>query len=186
MKWLLFGIVIMVFLTVGGIGIYFVSGNSIGAIMVNAAMIGPTIGIGVALLRHRLYDVDILIRRTLQYTLLTGVLAIFYFGGVVFLQAGLRIITGRGESPLVTVVTTLGIAALFNPLRDRIQEFIDRRFYRSKYDAQQTLARFAETARDEVDIGKLNVELLAVIQETMQPKNVSLWVRATDPVKNSE
>jgi hypothetical protein len=132
--------------------------------------------IAIAILRYRLYDIDILIRRTLQYSVLTGLLAIAYFGGVVTLQGILSPLTGSAESPLVTVITTLGIAALFTPLRRRVQAFIDRRFYRKRYDAEQTLANFALIARDEVDMDKLAAALIGVVDETMQPETVSLWL----------
>jgi hypothetical protein len=136
----------------------------------------PTV-IGIAVLRYRLYDIDVIIRRTLQYTLVTGLLALMYFGGVVILQGILSPLTGASNSPFVTVVTTLGIIALFNPLRSRVQAFIDRRFYRQKYDAEQALAQFAAVARDEVDMDKLTAVLLQVVKETMQPEQVTLWLK---------
>jgi hypothetical protein len=129
MKWLLFGVAIMAFLTVGGLGINFFLGSNFGALMVNAATIGPALGVGIALLRHQLYDIDILIRRTLQYTLLTSILALLYFGLVVVFQ-GLFSTISNQQSEIFIVITTLAIAALFNPLRRRVQDFIDRRFYR--------------------------------------------------------
>jgi hypothetical protein len=129
------------------------------------------------MMRYRLWDIDLLIRRTLQYTLLTGLLAMTYFGGVVVLQAILSPLTGEANSPLVTAVTTLGIAALFTPLRNRVQDFIDRRFFRKKYNAEQTLANFAAIARDEVDMDKLTSALLEVVEETMQPEKVTLWLK---------
>jgi hypothetical protein len=129
-----------------------------------------------AITRYRLWDIDVLIRRTLQYSVLTGLLAVAYFGGVVILQGMLRPLTGSAESPLVTVITTLGIAALFNPLRNRVQAFIDRRFYRKKYNAEQALAQFAVTARDEVDMDKLAAALVGVVEETMQPESISLLI----------
>lgn len=177
MKWLMFGVAIMAFLTIFGMGLYFALGNSWGAIMVNSAILGPVLGISVALLRYRLYDIDVIIRRTLQYTLLTGSIALIYFGSVILLQAGIGALTGQENSPIITVLTTLGIAALFNPLRIRIQNFIDRRFYRKKYDAEQALAQFAAAARDEVDMEKLADALLGVVEETMQPEKVSLWLK---------
>jgi hypothetical protein len=134
-------------------------------------------GILVAMLRYRLWDIDLLIRRTLQYTLLTGLLALLYFGGVVVLQGVLGPLTGQADSPLVAVITTLGVAALFNPLRIRIQDFIDRRFYRRKYDAEKALASFAQVARSQTGIEELSAEVIAVASETTQPERVSLWLR---------
>ena len=136
------------------------------------------ISIGVAIFRYHLFDIDRLINRTLVYGLLTAILVGFYFGGVVLLQSLLRPITGAGND-LAIVVTTLIIAALFMPLRSRLQAFIDRRFYRRKYDAARTLAEFGQVARDEVDLESLKGRLVQVIEETMQPEHVSLWLRPT-------
>ncbi|MDQ3863592.1 MAG: hypothetical protein M3317_08850 [Actinomycetota bacterium] len=132
--------------------------------------------VGVAILRYRLYDIDIIINRTLVYGTLTACLALVYFGGVVSLQGLLRALTGQ-ESQLAIVASTLVIAALFNPLRRRIQDFIDRRFYRKRYDARKTLATFSRKLRDETDLDSLNDELLSAVRETMQPEHVSLWLR---------
>ena len=134
------------------------------------------LSIGIAILRYRLWDIDIIIRRTLIYSIITAILALFYFGAVIVLQQFFRSLTGAGDD-LAIIVSTLAIAALFNPLRNRVQSSIDHRFYRSKYDAQQVLARFAQTARDEVELEKLTYELLRVVDETMQPSSVSLWLR---------
>lgn len=138
------------------------------------------LSIGVAVLRHRLFDIDILINRTLVYGSLSAALAVVYFGGVTLTQTLFRLLTGQQQQPqLAVVASTLAIAALFGPLRRRIQNLIDRRFYRRKYDAHRTLATFSKTLREETDLGALNAELLTVIRDTMQPEHVSLWLRAT-------
>ncbi len=129
-------------------------------------------------MRYRLYDIDVIINRTLVYGSLTAMLAVVYFGGVATTQAIFRALTGQEKQPqLAIVISTLVIAALFNPLRRRIQGFIDRRFYRRKYDARKTLEAFSAKLRDETDLDALNAELVGVIRETTQPAHISLWLR---------
>ena len=136
------------------------------------------LSLSISILRYRLFDIDILINRTLVYGSLTVTLALVYFGGVAATQAIFRALTGQHEQPqLAIVISTLVIAALFNPLRGRIQSFIDRRFYRRKYNAAKTLEDFSAKLRDETDLDALNVELLDVVRETMKPTHVSLWLR---------
>jgi hypothetical protein len=134
------------------------------------------ISIGIAILRYRLYDIDLLINRTLVYGSLTATLVALYFGGIILLQRFFVILTGQ-QSTLAVVVSTLLIAALFNPLRRRIQSFIDRRFYRNKYDAAKTLDAFSAKLRDETNLNALSDDLVGVVQETMQPAHLSLWLR---------
>ena len=137
---------------------------------------------GFAILKYRLYDIDLIINRTLVYGSLTVMLALVYFGGVATTQAIFRFLTGQEQQPqLAIVVSTLVIAALFNPLRRRIQSFIDRRFYRSKYDARKTLEAFSATLRDETDLEALNSDLIGVVRETLQPAHVSMWLPPERP-----
>jgi hypothetical protein len=139
---------------------------------------GVPIAMGFAVLRYRLYDIDVVINRALVYGSLSATLAALYLGGVATTQVIFRTLTGQEQQPqLAIVASTLVIAALFNPLRHRIQSFIDRRFYRRKYDARKTLETFSARLRDETDLQTLNGELTRVVQETMQPAHVSLWLR---------
>jgi hypothetical protein len=145
------------------------------------------ITIGIAILRYRLYDIDLLINRTLVYGSLTLMLALVYFGGVTATQVVFTALTGQEEQPQLTiVVSTLVIAALFTPLRRRIQSFIDRRFYRRKYDARKTLEAFSAQLRDETDLNALSEDLVGVVRETMQPSHVSLWLRPDTPRKGEQ
>jgi len=135
--------------------------------------------IGVAILRSHLYEIDTLINRALVYGGLTAVVALVYFGTVLLLQGAVSGVTGQTHSDLVIVASTLGVAALFQPLRRRFQAGIDRRFYRRKYDAAQTLASFSATLRDEVDLDSLTNRLTEAVRETMQPTQITLWLLPT-------
>jgi hypothetical protein len=145
---------------------------------------GVPVAVGIAILRYRLYEIDILINRTLVYGALTATLVAVYFGGVATTQAVFRALTGQEQQPqLAIVVSTLAIAALFNPLRRRIQSFIDRRFYRRKYDAAKTLEAFSVKLRDETNLEALNNELVDVVRDAMQPAHVGLWLQ--EPGRNA-
>jgi hypothetical protein len=137
-------------------------------------------GLAVAVLRYRLFDIDVIIRKTLIYAVLTIALALVYFGGVILLQSAFEAISGQ-QSPLAIVISTLLIAALFNPLRRRIQSLIDRRFYRNKYKAEQTLAEFAASARSETDLEALTTQVVGIVNKTMQPEQIGLWMH---PIAN--
>jgi hypothetical protein len=180
-KWLLYASAIFfvgnflkntVFSPLGGVS----WGLWIGYLLVALGGLGGPIAIGIAILRYRLYEIDIIINRTLVYGSLTATLVALYFVGIVVLQRLFVLLTGQ-RSTLAVVASTLLIAALFTPLRRRIQSFIDRRFYRAKYDARKTLEAFSATLRDETDLAALSEDLVGVIRETMQPAHVSLWLR---------
>jgi Na+-transporting NADH:ubiquinone oxidoreductase subunit NqrE len=157
-----------------------------GYVVVVAALVCFPISFGIAIVRYRLHEIDTLINRTLVYGSLTVFLAIVYFGGVTATEAIFRTITGQERQPqLAVVVSTLVIAALFNPLRRRIQAFIDRRFYRKKYDAAKTLEAFSAKLRKETDLEALSDNLVGVVRETMQPAHVSLWLRP-EPASKGE
>jgi hypothetical protein len=152
-----------------------------------AAGTANTVSIGIAILKYRLYEIDIIINRTLVYGTLTALLAAVYFGGVAATQAIFHTLTGQERQPqLAVVVSTLVIAALFNPLRRRIQTFTDRRFYRRKYDARKTLEAFSKTLRDETDLEALNDDLVGIVRETMQPAHASLWLRPESSAKGEQ
>ena len=148
---------------------------------------GLPVAVGIAILKYRLYEIDLIINRTLVYGSLTLMLALIYFGGVATTQAIFGALTGQEEQPqLAVVVSTLVIAALFMPLRRRIQSFIDRRFYRRKYDARKTLEAFSTKLRDETDLEALSDDLVGVVRETMQPAHVSLWLRPEASPKGTQ
>ena len=139
-------------------------------------ILGVPTAVGIVITRYRLYDIDILINRTLVYGTLTATLVALYLVGIVVLQRLFVFLTGQ-QSTLAVVASTLLIAALFNPLRRSLQSFIDRRFYRRKYDARKTLERFSARLRDETDLDALSDDLVDVVRETMQPAHASLWLR---------
>jgi hypothetical protein len=193
-KWLAFAasVVGVTYLSAVIVGMFFVPDlfssqepqNLVYALIPNLLLMtyaGIPLSIGFAVLKYRLYDIDIIINRALVYGPLTVSLAAVYFGGVVGTQAAFRTLTGQEQQPqLAVVVSTLAIAALFNPLRRRIQYFIDRRFYRRKYDAARIMAAYGTRLRDEVDLKALSDDLLEVVRETVQPAHASLWLRTPD------
>lgn len=145
--------------------------------MAESLIVAPAIPLaaGIAILRYKLWDIDFIIRKTLVYSILTGSLGLVYFGLIVLLEGILRAVAG-GSNQVATVVSTLVIAALFSPLRRRVQNFIDRRFYRRKYDLEKTLAAFSSTLRDQVDLDQLSEHLVSVVEETIQPVSVFVWL----------
>jgi hypothetical protein len=153
-----------------------IDSDLVGEFILALALLILPLATTVAILRHGLYDIDVIIKRTLIYFVLTLILVGIYLASVILLQYLFTAVAGQ-ESPVAIVISTLIIAALFNPLRHRVQDLIDRRFFRSKYDAALTLNHFAEKARDEVDLDQLSAELLRVVQETMQPDQASLWLK---------
>jgi MFS family permease len=182
MKWFVFAVALMLTFPLEGL-----LPDIVNNVLFGLTVIAIPTAVGIAVLRYRLYEIDLLINRTLVYGPLTVTLAAVYFGGVVATQAIFRALTGQEQQPqLAVVVSTLAIAALFNPLRRRIQGLIDRRFYRRKYDARKTLETFSAKLRDETDLEALNAELVGVVRETMQPAHVSLWLRPDRASKKDE
>ncbi len=180
-KWFAYGAAVLMvsffFLQVAGDKLSELSEWAIFVLIVSSLMVIP-VTVGIAIMRYRLYDIDFLINRTIVYGSLTAMLALVYFGGVTATQAILQTLTGQAELPqLAIVVSTLVIAALFNPLRRRIQSFIDRSFYRGKYDAVKTLEAFSAKLRNETDLDALSDDVTSVVSETVQPAHVSLWLR---------
>lgn len=188
-KWAVFGLVLYAVLLIGLSLLPLIPGlyqpGSFFEVVLNTlyplAALPLPLSIGIAILRYRLWDIDTIINKALVYGLLTALLAALYAGLIFGLESLFASITGHaGQSPIVLVVSTLAIAALFQPARKRIQSVIDRRFYRKKYDAAKTLTAFSRTLRHEVNLEQLEEQLLAVVQETMQPEHVSLWLRKTE------
>jgi hypothetical protein len=175
-KWFAYAVAVMVFLFTLGQSLGLTQVARVAPLVFAIPLVGLPVAAGIAILRYRLYDIDVVINRTLVYGTLTATLVAIYFGGIVLLQGVFVALTGE-KSTLAVVASTLAIAALFNPLRHRIQSFIDRRFYRRKYDARRTLEGFSARLRDETDLGALNDHLVGVVAETMQPAHVSLWLR---------
>jgi hypothetical protein len=182
-KWLVFGCAVFAAVYAPSLWLVWEGGDTqdwnlglLWNVLFTAALMAIPMSIAIAILRYRLWEIDVIIRRTLVYSVLTGLLAALYFGSVLALQTVLRGATGE-ETPLVIVLSTLLIAALAAPLRRRVQAWIDKRFYRRKYDAALTLAAFGAQARDETDLERLNERLLAVVEETMQPASAGLWLR---------
>jgi hypothetical protein len=182
-KWIQVGFAVIILGAVGWyLGLSYLNG---GAAQVFFAVFGLgitaillttfPISLAISIMRYRLWDIDVLIRRTLVYAIITGVLGLFYFGMVAVIQSLFVGVTGQSSS-LAIVASTLAIAALFNPLRRRVQNIVDRRFFRQKYDAQHTIEEFAASLRDEVELEHLESELVRVVEATMQPESISLWV----------
>jgi hypothetical protein len=186
-KWVVFGVTLLVFAFMVWLvpqlilystrsqpgSLYDLIGHPL---LIIAALLEP-VCIGIAVLRYRLWDIDLLINRALVYGPLTALLVALYAGLIIGLESLGRLFTAQASQPVVLVISTLAIAALFQPVRRRIQSTIDRRFYRQKYDAEKTLAAFSATLSQEVDPEQLRKQLLTVVQETMQPAHVSLWLR---------
>ena len=178
LKWLAAAAAILPFASASGVLGYYLGYESIAGLLAACSILPIFLAAGYAVLRYRLYDIDVVINRTLVYGSLSATLVALYFGGVATTQLVFRTLTGQEQQPqLAVVISTLVIAALFGPLRRRIQNAIDRRFYRSKYDAAETLQGFSSKLREETDLDRLGGALVSVVHETMQPGHASLWLR---------
>jgi hypothetical protein len=188
-KWLLYACAVFLVVYIGG----FVSGlggtasfgGYIWGVFFGLSVIALPAAIGIAIFKYRLYDIDVLVNRTIVYGSLTATLVVLYFGGIVLLQRIFVLVTGQ-QSTIAVVASTLLIAALFTPLKRRIQSFIDRRFYRRKYNARKTLETFSAALRDETNLDALSDDLVRVVRETMQPAHVSLWLRPETAPKGEQ
>jgi hypothetical protein len=179
-KWFAFGVALMVAILVPSF-IFIPEQDTLSNITFGLSILMLPLGAGIGILRYRLFDIDVIINRTLVYGLLTAILAGVYFIGVVGVQTLLRV----SNSPFLIVITTLLIAALFQPLRRRLQSFIDRRFYRARYDARKTLDTFGASLRSEVELAQLTDHLLLTVEQTMRPAHVSLWLREQEGERES-
>ncbi|HXZ05143.1 MAG TPA: hypothetical protein VEH81_09930 [Ktedonobacteraceae bacterium] len=180
LKWLAYGTILSLLILVVIMVLTFanVTTGFFSSLLFYLPVLIISISVGIAIMRYRLYNIDILINRTLVYGTLTVLLALIYFGLIFMLQSLVRVLTGQiSQTPLVLVASTLLIYAIFRPLRNRIQQVIDRRFYRRKYDAAKVVEEFSATLRTELDLDQLQEHLISVVQETMQPAHVSLWLR---------
>jgi hypothetical protein len=190
-KWFALGTAAMVAILVPSI-IIIPNENTLSNVTFAIGIVMLPIGAGIGVLRYRLFDIDVIINRTLVYGLLTAVLAGVYFLGVVGVQSVVNVLSGKAlngqqgaQSPVLIVVTTLLIAALFQPLRRRFQQFIDRRFYRSRYDAKKTLDKFGASLRSQIELDHLTNHLLETVEQTMHPAHVSLWLRSPERERSS-
>jgi hypothetical protein len=189
-KWVIVGLVgtilgflIWVVSLVGGWDIYLNQNDAL-SLALNVFFAILPISIAFSILRYRLWDIDLILRRTLVYSLLTGLLAFIYFGSVVVLQNVFTNLTGQ-QSAIAIVISTLTIAALFVPLRNTVQRFIDRRFYRSNYDSAKALAAFSAAIRDETDLEVLSTKLVRVVDTTMQPETIDIWLNESTPASSN-
>ncbi len=183
LKWLAYGTIMSLLILVVIIVLMFtnINGGFLPSLIFYLPLLLISISVGTAIMKYRLYNIDIIINRTLVYGILTALLALIYFGLIFILQILVRTLTGQiSQTPLILVASTLLIYAIFRPLRNRIQQVIDRRFYRRKYDAAKVVEAFSTTLRNELDLNELREHLISVVEETMQPKYVSLWLRSPE------
>jgi hypothetical protein len=176
LKWFAYAVAVMTVVFVIWFSLALTGLVAPSSVMYDVPLIGLPVATGIAILKHRLYDIDVLINRTLVYGSLTAALVALYFGAIVVLQRAFVLLTGQ-QSTVAVVASTLLIAAMFTPLKRRIQGFIDRSFYRSKYDSRKTLEAFSARLRDETDLKAVSDDLVGVVRDTMQPAHVSLWLR---------
>jgi hypothetical protein len=181
LKWIAAAAVVLPLASAAGVFSYYLGYEAVGGLLATFSFVPILFVAGYAVLRYRLYDIDIIINRALVYGVLTISLVLVYVGGVAGTQTAFRFLTGQDQQPqLAVVASTLAIAALFNPLRRRVQGLVDRHFYRRKYDAAKTLERFGVRLRDETDLDTLSGDFVSVVEETVQPAHVSLCLRSPD------